>query len=41
MNFIQYSDGKNSLYEIAELINLSYKDTLKIYLLLIKNKIIE
>lgn len=41
MNFIQYSDGKNSLHEIAKLINLSYKNTLKIYLLLIKKKIIE
>ena len=40
MNFIQYSDGKNDLIEISRLINLSYKETVKIYFLLKKNKII-
>lgn len=41
MNFIQYSDGKNCLHEIAKLIGLSYKDAFKVYLILIKNKIIK
>ena len=31
MNFLQYSDGKNSLEDISNLINLSYKETKIIY----------
>jgi aminopeptidase-like protein len=40
MNFLQYSDGKNSLEDISNLINLSYKETKIIYKKLKKKKLI-
>ena len=39
LDFLQYSDGKNDLYDISKLINLNYKKTLKICKML-KNKLI-
>jgi aminopeptidase-like protein len=41
MNFLQYSDGKNDLNKISRLINLDKKKVLKIYKLLIKEKLIK
>ena len=40
MNFLQYADGKNDLKKISNIIKLKFKDTLKIYKLLRKKKII-
>jgi len=40
MDFLQYSDGSNSLIKISKLINLDYKLTKKIYLILLKNNLI-
>ena len=40
MNFLQYSDGINDLKMISKKIKLDLKSTKKIYLRLIKNKII-
>ena len=40
MNFLQYSDGSNSLEKISNLINLNYKDTKKIYSILKNNSLI-
>ena len=40
MNFLQYADGKNDLKNISNIIKLKFKDTLKIYKLLRKKKII-
>ena len=34
MNFLQYSDGKNSLEEISKMIKLNHTKTKKIYHLL-------
>ena len=39
LDFLQYSDGKNDLYDISKLINLNYQKTLKICKML-KNKLI-
>ncbi len=41
MNFLQYSDGTNSLEKISKLIMLNNKIVKKIYLLLEKNKLIK
>ena len=41
MNFLQYSDGINDLFKISKLIKLDYKDVLKIYKILKKEKLIE
>ncbi len=40
MNFLQFSDGTNSLEKISKLIRLDYRIVKKIYLLLRKNKLI-
>jgi aminopeptidase-like protein len=40
MDFLQYSDGSNSLKKISDLINLDYKSTEKINLVLLKNGLI-
>ena len=40
MDFLQYSDGSNSLKKISDLINLDYKSTEKINLILLKNGLI-
>jgi hypothetical protein len=40
MDFIQYSDGTNSIEEISKIIKLDIKKTNKIEQLLKKNKII-
>ena len=40
MNFLQYADGKNDLSSISQLIKLKYNETVKIYNLLIKHKLI-
>jgi len=40
MNFIQYSDGKNSIADISRIIKTNKKNTIKIYQILKKNKII-
>lgn len=40
MNFLQYADGKNDLKKISNIIKLKFKDTLKIYKLLKRKKII-
>jgi aminopeptidase-like protein len=41
MNFLQYSDGVNDLFKISKLIKLNYRDVLKIYKTLKKEKLIE
>ncbi len=41
LSFLSYSDGKNSIEDIAKYINLDYKATLKIYKLLKKNNLIK
>ena len=40
MNFLQYADGKIDLNQISERIKLSYKDTLKIYNILTRYRLI-
>ena len=40
MNFIQYSDGKNSIADISRIIKTNKKNTAKIYQILKKNKIL-
>ena len=40
MNFLQYADGKNDLLSISKLIKLKYNETVKIYNLLVKHKLI-
>ena len=40
MDFLQYSDGSNSLKKISKLINLDYKDIKKINSILLKNDLI-
>ncbi len=40
MDFLQYSDGSNSLNKISKLINLDIKSTKKIYKILGKNKLL-
>jgi aminopeptidase-like protein len=40
MDFLQYSDGRNDLWDISRLIKLNYKKTEKIYKLLKKSNII-
>ena len=40
MDFLQYSDGSNSLKKISDLINLNYESTEKINLILLKNGLI-
>ena len=40
LNFLQYADGTNDLEKISKLIKLKYKETFKIYKLLIKNNLI-
>jgi len=41
MNFLQYSDGKNDLNKISKMIKLKYREVLKIYRLLLKEKLIK
>ena len=41
MNFLQYSDGKNDLNQIAKKINIKIKDVIKINRILLKEKLIE
>ena len=41
MNFISYSDGKNDLKKISELINLPLNKVKKIYNFLLKKKLIK
>ena len=40
MDFLQYSDGSNSLKKISTLINLDYKSTKMINSILLKNNLI-
>ncbi len=40
MNFLQYADGTNSLEKISKIIKLKLKSVKKIYLILLKNKLI-
>ena len=40
MNFLQYADGKNDLLSISKFIKLKYNETVKIYNLLVKRKLI-
>ena len=40
LSFLQYSDGKNDLNQIAEYLNISKKKTKEIYLILKKNKLV-
>ena len=40
MNFLQYADGTNSLEKISNLIKLDKKSVKKIYILLLKNKLV-
>ena len=40
LNFLQFADGTNDLNKISKSIRLSYKETHKIYKILIKNKLI-
>ena len=40
MNYIQYSDGKNSIADISRIIKTNKKNTAKIYQILKKNKIL-
>ncbi len=40
LNFLQFADGTNDLNKISKSIRLSYKETYKIYKILIKNKLI-
>ena len=39
-NFLQYSDGRNDIKKISKLIKLHYKETLKIYKILLKEDLI-
>ncbi len=41
LNFLQYSDGKNRIEDISKKINLSLKETINIYKLLKKNKLVD
>ena len=41
MNFLQYSDGKNSLEDISKLIKLSNSQSKKIYFKLKKSNLIK
>ena len=40
MNFIQYSDGKNTIKDISKLIGVNYKNGLKIFKILKNNQIL-
>ena len=40
MNFLQYADGRNDLNKISKLIKKNYKETFKIYDILLKYKLI-
>ena len=40
MNFLQYADGTNSLEKISNLIEIDKKFVKKIYVLLLKNKLV-
>jgi len=40
LNFLQFADGTNDLNKISKSIRLSYKETYKVYKILIKNKLI-
>ena len=40
MNFLQYADGKNDLYDISNILKIKYNKTLKIYNILKKHKLI-
>ena len=40
MDFLQYADGTNSLEKISNLIKLDFKSVKKIYLILLKNKLV-
>ena len=40
VDFLQYSDGKNSITKISKLINVNLKNTKKIYRKLLNNKLI-
>ena len=40
MNFLQYADGTNSLEKISNLIKLDLKSVKKIYIILLKNNLI-
>ena len=41
LDFLQYADGSNNLKQISNLINSNYKETIKIYFLLKKKKLIK
>ena len=41
MNFLQYSDGSNSIKQISNLIKINLKSTRAIYLLLKHKKLIK
>jgi aminopeptidase-like protein len=40
LNFLQYADGKNDLADISNFIKLSFKQTSKIFKILLKKKLI-
>jgi aminopeptidase-like protein len=40
MNFLQYADGKNDLYDISNILKIKYNKTLKIYNILKKHQLI-
>ena len=41
MNFLQFADGKNDLNQISKLIKTNYKESLKIYKILLKIALID
>ena len=41
MNFLQYADGKNDIFQISKLIKLNDREVLKIYKILKKEKLVQ
>ena len=41
LNFLQFADGTNDLNQISKLIKINYKETLKIYKILLKTALID
>ena len=41
MNFLQYADGKNDIFQISKLIKLNNREVLKIYKILKKEKLVQ
>ena len=41
LDFLQYSDGKNDIFQISKYIKCTFNETKKIYKILLKEKLLE